>query len=360
MQPQLHPAIQLFSDLLVPSPSMREWDLANIVRAKLDALGYTHETDGAGNVMVRLPSGEGLPTGEGLPGKNPAPLVVFASHMDEIGMVVTRIEPDGSLRVERSGGLLPWKLGEGPVNILGDVQTVTGVLSMGSTHTAGNGDKTITWDDCRIMTGLSPVQLKQAGVRPGTYALPERNRRGPVIFGDEADPLVGAWTFDDRIGIVNLIRLLERMKQENIVPHFSFIVAFTVSEEVGGHGAKVLVQREHPDVFVAIDGLPMPPETSLALDGRPGILVKDWSAPYDPRLVQAFLQAAERAGTELQPVVLASASSDASMAAEGPGVPSIACVGHVRENSHGYEVIRLSVLDNVLNTYVEFVREWRG
>lgn len=342
----MHPALQLFTELLVPSPSGREWDLAHLVRTKLDALGYPHETDGAGNVMVRIP------------GQHEAPLVCFAAHMDEIGMIVTRVEPNGNLRVARSGGLLPWKLGEGPVDILGDQATVTGVLSMGSTHTAGNGNKAITWDDCRIMTGLSPEQLKRAGVRPGTYALPERKRRGPVLFGDEADPLVGAWTFDDRIGVVTQLRLLETMKRENLVPHVPMMVAFTVNEEVGGHGAKVLAQRVQPEIFISVDGAPMPPDTNLTLDGRPGIWAKDSQAPYDPRLVVAFMQAAERAGTELQPVVYSSNASDASMVAYGTGVPRIACVGHVRENSHGYEVIRLSVLDNLLGTLVAFVQEW--
>lgn len=344
-----HPAISLFKELLVPSPSGREWDLADVVRRKLSGLGYDYRTDGAGNILVHI-------SGEEIEG----PLVCFASHMDEIAMVVKRIDPDGSLRVGRSGGLLPWKLGEGPVVLLGDNETLTGVLAMGSTHTAGNGSRTITWDDCRIMTGLTPERLKAAGIRPGTSALPELARRGPVFFGDPSDPLVGAWTFDDRIGVVTLLRLLEHMKKNAIRPALPLLVAFTVSEEVGGHGAKLLVRTEQPEVFIAVDGSPMPPETHLALDGRPGIWAKDADAPYDPRLIKAFMEAAVRAGTELQPVVFDSAASDASLAAYGAGVPRIACIGHVRENSHGYEVIRLSVLDHLLDTLIVFVRSWTG
>lgn len=344
MNPFDHPSLALFMELLVPSPSGREWDLADRVRARLDALGYQHRTDPAGNVLVDVP------------GTDPsAPRVCLAAHMDEIGMVVTLVEPDGSLRVARSGGLMPWKLGEGPVEILGDAETLVGVLSMGSTHTSGNANRTIEWKDCRILTGLSPERLKAAGVRPGTYALPERARRGPVAFGDPADPLVGAWTFDDRIGVATLLRLLEGLQTRGIRPHAPLLVAFTTSEEVSGHGAKVVALREKPEVFISVDGSPMPPETRLALDGRPGIWVKDSLAPYDVRLVQAFLRAAEKAGTELQPVVFQSAASDASMVAESAGVPRIACVGHVRENSHGYEVIRLSVLDNLLETLLVFV-----
>ena len=35
--------------------------------------------------------------------------------------------------------------------------------------------------------------------------------------------------------------------------------------------------------------------------------------------------------------------------------PRVATVGIVRENSHGYEVARLSVFDNLLNTLIRFM-----
>lgn len=35
-------------------------------------------------------------------------------------------------------------------------------------------------------------------------------------------------------------------------------------------------------------------------------------------------------------------------------------LGHVRANSHGYEVARLAVFDNVLRTLVHFARTWSG
>ena len=50
-----HPALTLLTDLLaVPAPSGREERIAAIICDKLDDLGYAHETDPAGNVMVRL------------------------------------------------------------------------------------------------------------------------------------------------------------------------------------------------------------------------------------------------------------------------------------------------------------------
>ena len=92
-----HPALSLLSELLaVASPPGYEWRLAKIVSDRLDALGLRHETDGAGNVLVRFA------------GINPdAPRVCIAAHMDEIGFVVTAIEPAAGVRVAsttHSGG----------------------------------------------------------------------------------------------------------------------------------------------------------------------------------------------------------------------------------------------------------------
>jgi putative aminopeptidase FrvX len=346
--PKDHPVLDLFAELLaIPSPSGREDQMAQLVHDKVAAWGYDPQTDAAGNVLVRL---------EG--GRSQAPLCCFAAHMDEIGIVVTQIESDGSLRVDRSGGLYPWKIGEAPFEVLGDAETVVGVLSMGSTHTPEAAEKVPSWSDVRVLTGLSPEQLRAAGVRPGTTAVPIREMRGPVLFGDPADPLIGAWTMDDRMGMVALLRLLERLRQEALTPLHPTLIAFTIHEEGGGHGAKVLAQRERPEVFVSVDGCPMPPDTPLKLDGRPGIWSKDRLTHYDQRLLRAFCRAAERAGTELQPVVFDRAASDASMVYSVGAAQRVACLGHVRENSHGYEVARLSVFDNVVRTLVEFVTRY--
>jgi putative aminopeptidase FrvX len=345
-----HPALNLFTELLaVPSPSGREEHVAQIVRRKLETWGYDPQTDGSGNVLVRVP------------GRQPdAPLCCLAAHMDEIGVVVTQIEPDGSLRVDRSGGLHPWKIGEGPLEIVGDEGTIVGVLSMGSGHASSAADRPIAWADVRVLTGLSPQKLQAAGVRPGSTAVPVREARGPVLFGDADDPLVGAWTFDDRMGVVALLRMLEEMKRSSLKPYHPTIVAFTVHEEVGGHGAQVLAQRERPETFIAIDGCPMPPGTSLQLDGRPGVWSKDKLTHYDQRLVRALCQAAKEAGTELQPVVYDNTASDASLVDSVGGAQRVGCLGHVRESSHGYEVARLSVFDNLFKTLVAFVARWEG
>ena len=344
-----HPSLQLFEKLLdVPAPSGREERIATVVRAELDAIGWAHETDAAGNISVRV---AGKKSGAGL--------CVLAAHIDEIGLVVVGIEADGSLLVDASGGLVPHKIGERPMEIVGDGEPIQGVLSFGSWH-GGDSDKALNWNSARLMTGLSPAQLQSAGVRIGSTAVPTRESRGPVVFGDKNDPLVGAWTFDDRMGVVAQLRLLREMKERGIVPARPTIVAFTVHEEGGCHGAKVLAHREKPEVFIAVDGCPMAPGSGLVLDGRPATWSKDAKAHLDQSLVREFCRAAHEAGTEMQVVVLGGrAYSDATAVYDSGGAPRVGIIGHVRENSHGFEVARLSVFDNLQKTLVRFIETWK-
>jgi putative aminopeptidase FrvX len=154
--------------------------------------------------------------------------------------------------------------------------------------------------------------------------------------------------------------MLDTLRRSAVKPVLPTIIAFTVHEEGGGHGAKALAHHLKPEIVISIDGCPIPPGAPLELDGRPGIWSKDSLTIYDQRLLRALCEAATGAGTELQPVVYDRAASDASMVYAAGGAQRVACFGHVRENSHGYEVARLSVFENVVKTLVRFSTAWEG
>ena len=121
-----HNNLELLRALLqIPCPSGREERMAAFICRHITALGFQPELDAQGNVWTQLASRS---DSEGP--------IALASHMDEIAMVVNAIEADGTLRVQRSGGLHPWKLGECPVQLVGDGDNlVPAHLSFGSGHT---------------------------------------------------------------------------------------------------------------------------------------------------------------------------------------------------------------------------------
>ena len=89
---------QLFSELLaIPSPSGMESNLADHIYKICAEWGYNPKKDNAGNVYVHI-SGQ----------KDSEETCCLAAHMDEIGLMVTKINSDGTLDVERVGGTLTW------------------------------------------------------------------------------------------------------------------------------------------------------------------------------------------------------------------------------------------------------------
>jgi len=345
-----HPGLLLFEELLgIPAPSGFEQRMIQFLSQRLDDMGFSPEVDSAGNLLVRLASEDPK-----------APLCCIAAHVDEIGMVVTRIEEDGSLRVDRSGGLLPWKVGETPVEILGDHETITGVVSFGSGHSRSVIEQQPSWRSVRVLTGLSVDRLSAKGIRQGSPMVPARDVRGPFLFGDSDDPWVAAWSFDNRLSVVVLLQVLQRLRSAGLSPKCPTIIAFTVQEEIGCHGAKVLAQRERPEIFIAVDGSPLVAESPIKLDGRPGIRSKDRVATYDQSLLHELCRVSVEAGVELQPVVYDGAASDASLVFSIGASPRVACLGYVRESSHGFEVAPLATFDQLATTVFALVTELTG
>ena len=348
-------SLTLLGELLqIPSPSGREEQMAAEIARRIDHLGYRAQSDAQGNIWTSLPGSAST--------QGP---VAMASHMDEISMVVSGIEPDGELRLQPSGGLHPWKLGECPVQIIGDGEPVPGHLGFGSGHTRdpndpmtsfASGSRGITWEHCRLATGLTPTQLRAAGVREGSSCVPVSSVRGPHLFGPEDDPLVSAWILDNRGGTLTLLRLLERIRAEGLVPVRNLHICFMVQEEHGLIGARGWVQRNPVEIFIAVDSSPIPRGVDLKLDGRPATWSKDSVVQFDQKLIKELAAAAVRAGTELQYAVYGAAASDASGALESGGAQRAATIGYPRDNSHGYEVSRLSVFDNLTATLFEYAR----
>ena len=350
------PNLTLLSELLqIPSPSGREERMARLIMKKISGLGNHPQIDLQGNVWVEIPGSE-----------PDLGAVAMASHMDEIGMVVNAIEADGRLSVGPSGGLYPWKLGECPVTLVGNGESlVPGHLSFGSGHTSdpddpithfASGAKGITWSHCRIMTGMNPHELRAAGIRVGSTAVPATAVRGPHLFGPVEDPLVSAWILDNRGGSVTLLRLLDRICASGVSLRRRLCLCFLVQEECGLIGAKGWAHRNPVETFIAVDSSPIPLGSQLTLDGRPATWSKDTSLHFDQALIGDLSQAADSAGTELQYAVYGRAASDASGVLAAGLAPRCATIGYPRANSHGYEVARLSVFENLVATLFEYLR----
>ncbi|CAK7054400.1 MAG: Putative aminopeptidase YsdC [Desulfovibrio sp.] len=194
--------------------------------------------DAIGNVYaIKKGSGEG-------------PAFMVMAHMDEIGLIIKNILPDGFLLFEKLGGvhdtLLPGrKFYIGPDKIPGVVGVKPGHL-----QTPQEASSVRAAAQCYIDIGASSrEEVEKLGIRVGDLAVWD----GP--YTEMANPdLICAKAADDRLGCAVLIELLRSVKSSDFAGTLQ--VVFSVREEMGLFGAPVAVNNLKPDYAVAIDTIP--------------------------------------------------------------------------------------------------------
>lgn len=214
--------------------------------------------------------------------------VMAAAHMDEVGMMVTGFDSDGSIRFSEVGGLdariLPG------TRVLVGPERVPGVILWPPIHLNHSTDA-VSISSLRIDVGALTKQSAQNDIA-----------RGDTIAFDsrfvELGPTVRGKALDDRAGCVSLIKLV----RGEPFP-FDLHVAFTVQEEVGLRGAQVAAKRIAPDVAFVLEttachDLPQdddePDHTTIThLGAGPAISVSDARTIGDPRLVRHLLRVAK-------------------------------------------------------------------
>lgn len=176
--------------------------------------------------------------------KGKKPSIMLAAHMDEIGLMVKRIEKSGRIFVSALGGINTLNIIGQTVEVLGSQPSVKGII----TTKEINNDYEITEvpdiNQVFVDTGLTPAQLSKRGVEIGSYLSLER------IDHEIGNPdFITGKALDDRIGCYALLELAKRLRKSGRDIYY----VFTVQEEVGLYGAKVSAYQIDPDLAIAID-----------------------------------------------------------------------------------------------------------
>jgi putative aminopeptidase FrvX len=221
----------------VPGPSGYEDRVRRILAHELAGLGLEPRTDRLGNLLATL---------EGAAG---APSVMLFTHMDQLGLVVSRVEPDGYLRVERVGGIperaLPAQLVQFCV---GEGRDVTGVIGHKSHHATPPDEKyrVVPYGELYVDIGASSADAVRArGIdigtpivyRPHAVALGERRLAGTAV--------------DDRAGCAVVLEAARALQARAERP--TVHVVFSVLEEFNLRGAMFAANALRPDIAIQID-----------------------------------------------------------------------------------------------------------
>jgi len=320
--------------VLCHAPSGNEAEIDRWLIGRWQSLGLPFHQDAAGNLIARIGATDPQ-----------APTVAITAHKDEIGMIVKRIDANGRVQVRKLGGSFPWVYGEGVVDLLGDRETLSGILSFGSRHVSHESpqqcfqnDQSLKWEDAWVETKRIADDLRRAGIRPGTRGVVGRHRKRPFLLGERH---IAGYALDNRASLAILIQLAERLR----APRVNVLLAATANEEVGAIGAQYFTFDQRPDVLIALEICPLSPEYPIDREDTPVLLSQDGYGVYDDTLNLELTASAAEAGIEVQNAVLAGFGSDGSIAMKNGHVPRAACLAFPTDNTHGYEIVHLDALE---------------
>ncbi len=324
------------------SPSGVEAEIDQWLIKRFQDLAETWQ-DEAGNIIARIP------------GHNREKAIAITAHKDEIGAIVKSISSEGRVEVRKLGGSFPWVYGEGVVDLLGDQQTISGILCFGSRHVshespqkAQQNDAPLAWEDTWVEMLCPPEALTAAGIRPGTRVVIGKHRKRPFRLND----YIASYTLDNKASVAILLALAAQLEQPAVD---TYLVA-SAKEEVGAVGALYFTQHQALAALIALEIAPLAPEYPIKAGAAPVLLSQDGYGIYDENLNQQLRQVAEQKEIPLQFAAISGFGSDASIAMKAGHIPKGACLGFPTQNTHGYEITHLGAIAHcieLLHAYCE-------
>lgn len=335
--------------LLARGPGGQEDEVRDICQAQLTQYCDEVFVDRAGNINAVI---------RALGQAEPDDAIRVMAHLDEIAMIVKRVKDNGTLEVLALGGAKPISFGMCPVDILGDIECLPGVLSFGSMHNSGvtaqgqdvlAGD--VQWRDVHVITRCSSAELERHGIRPGTRVVLSRHWRQPFQLKDS----VGAHFLDDRAPLVALIEAAANVSQRKTELRQDVWFVCTTLEEESNAGALYAASRLPGDTTIAIEVGPVLEEYGTVLSADPIINTGDQKGYYTRSIVDALLSAAHRCGYVPQAALLVDFASDASAVMNTGIVARAGCIAIPTENTHGFEVVLYAGIEACAATLTEFL-----
>ncbi|MCL2503312.1 MAG: M20/M25/M40 family metallo-hydrolase [Coriobacteriia bacterium] len=229
--------LRFLKDLVeAPSPSGYEQPAARVFRERLALSADSVETDVLGSVHALL---EGMrPDGVS---------VMFAGHIDEIGLMVNFITPEGYVAFSAIGGVDAAILPGMRVRVHTDDGSILGVMGRKPIHLIESEErKAVTKiEKLFIDIGLSADDAK----RRVSVGDPITFDVGMEEFGDG---MAVSRAFDDKMGAFIAARVLEEVKAAGGASG-ACVAAATVQEEIGLRGGITSAYGICPDVGIAVE-----------------------------------------------------------------------------------------------------------
>jgi endoglucanase len=272
-----------------PAPSGFEDPAAARWRAYADGFGADVTTDRIGTSFASVGAGSG-------------PRVAIVGHVDEIGLIITKINDKGFCRVGSIGGWDPVVLPGQRVRIVGTPAggPVLGTISRTAVHALDQAarEKAPKVDDLWVDIGATSAEEARRLVRVGDPMVMDVVPRR--IGGPDSTRLVSR-SIDNRVGAFVALEAARVARERGIAAEV--VAVASVGEEIGMGGATVATYGLQPDRTCVVD-VTTPGDTPGASDlgdlklGAGPILSR--GSTLTARVVEELIAAAEQAELPFQ------------------------------------------------------------
>lgn len=288
--------------------------------------------------------------------KGPGPKVMICAHLDEIGMMVSKIEEDGCLRLQRVGGVDPRVLPGMRVRVYTEGGVRMGVVGATPPHLLREEERknNYTFDSLFVDMGMPTEQVRRA-VRVGDTVCFEC--RFVKLKNDRA----ATKTADDRACVAIMLEAMKRLQR---MPHEAdlYFVA-TCQEEIGSYGALTAGFSVDADYGVAFDvchaDTPGAPAHSTS---KITSLVASKGPYIQPYLEKKLEETARDNGVELQTEICSrDTSTDADdLSTVRCGVPTVLLSLPIKYMHTNVETLDLRVLTEGGRLLAHYLQEVSG
>ena len=309
---------------------------AELIRSLGFAPSFTHK----GGVLADL-GGEGNP-------------LVITAHMDDIGLMVRRINTDGTLNVCPVGGLYPFYCVAENVRVYtgnGSVLTGTVCRSPNSIH--------VTEEELRknlgdFRTNVCVVLDHPVKTANDTRALGVET--GDYIALEPRFTLSGGYIksrfIDDKACAAVLLNLMKAVRENNLPLKRKVIAFFACYEEIG-HGTTWL--PEGIKDILALDIAPTGPDQNSE-EHKVSVFAKDSRFPYHSGMTAELRETAKKAGVDyVMDVFTPHYGSDGDGSVLAGYDIRHAAIGPGTANSHGYERTHVDGLRNTFDLALAYI-----
>jgi putative aminopeptidase FrvX len=290
-------------------------------------------------------------------GKDNLPKIMLASHMDEVGFIVTFMDNNGFLRFHTLGGIISNVMPGQTILLRGTKGDVKGLVGTKPPHLMKEDErnKATVMDDLFMDIGASSlVESEQKGIEIGTNGVFD------VKFMELGGGFLKGKALDDRAGCTVLVEVFEALKNSP----YNIVAVGTVQEEMGMRGARTAAWQADPDFALALEGTfaadvpgSSPEMVSSKLKGGPVVTILDQTVMTHPTVLKTLIKVGKEKSIPFQFKQVPMGGTDSgAIHLTKAGIPSGTVAVPCRYIHGPASVTHIDDIKNTIKLVTEFVK----